>query len=232
MSIMRRSKCPWDSATPSAGGCHHASGILMQRLDHLDDCERNGQHAEPANDHHCASEDSFPLGGHVACPHPVMVRRTPRISCEAVGPVPCLRAHAAAPCVGVPGAAASLVSFMRLFDRRLTREVLQPHALACRQRSTGFTDATQELRVVLQTVLEPVVFGLEAYQDAGRTPMTSDDDLLGRSQPQVPGEVILHFRQCHPARMGCPGCRATLAPRPLRRWRGLRPCLPQRHRTP
>ena len=45
------------------------------------------------------------------------VGRTPAISCEAVAPVPSPRGHAAAPCVGVPGAAASLVSFMRLFDR-------------------------------------------------------------------------------------------------------------------
>ena len=44
--------------------------------------------------------------------------------------------------------------------------------------------------MVLQTVLEPVVFGLEAYEDSGWSSVTSDDDLLGRSQPQVAGEVI------------------------------------------
>ena len=43
------------------------------------------------------------------------VCRTPAISCEAVAPVPRRRGHAAAPCVGVPGAAASLVSFIALF---------------------------------------------------------------------------------------------------------------------
>ena len=37
------------------------------------------------------------------------------MSYEAVAPAPCQQGHAAAPCVGVPGAAASLVSFMRLF---------------------------------------------------------------------------------------------------------------------
>jgi hypothetical protein len=47
------------------------------------------------------------------------VRRTPRISCEAVPAVPRLRGHEAAPLVwyprNQPGAAESLVCFMRLF---------------------------------------------------------------------------------------------------------------------
>jgi len=49
-----------------------------------------------------------------------MLRRsletTLAISCEAVAPVPRPRGHTAAPCVGVPGAAVSLVSFIALFD--------------------------------------------------------------------------------------------------------------------
>ncbi len=64
--------------------------------------------------------------------HSPQVGRTPRISCEAVGPVPRPRAHAAAPCVGVPGAAASLVSFMRLFGRLAAH---RGRTLGARQRS-------------------------------------------------------------------------------------------------
>ena len=45
--------------------------------------------------------------------------------------------------------------------------------------------ATQELRMMLQPVIEPVVFGTETDQDSGRTTVPSDDDFLVGRQAKV-----------------------------------------------
>jgi len=44
--------------------------------------------------------------------------------------------------------------------------------------------------MMLQTVLEPIVLGFEPDQNARRTTMTRDDDLLGRREPEEPREVL------------------------------------------
>src|SRR5262249_59290452 len=84
----------------------------------------------------------------------------------------------------------------------------------------SLANAPHELRVVGETIVEPVFLVTEPNQDTGRPTMASDHDLFRLGQPEIAGEVILHLRQRHPAGLGYPGCRATLAPRPSRRSRG------------
>jgi hypothetical protein len=51
-------------------------------------------------------------------------------------------------------------------------------ALAGAQRRACRGDSGEELRVVLQAILQPVILGLEADEDPGGTSMTGDEDLL------------------------------------------------------
>ena len=73
------------------------------------------------------------------------------------------------------------------------REVLQPGAAARRDVSPSLADATEELRVMRETVVEPVFLSTKPDKDAGRPTMASDHDLLGLGHPQVARQVILHL---------------------------------------
>src|SRR5512143_211316 len=85
----------------------------------------------------CACHEPPLLPSRSTGPH--RVRRTPAISCEAVAPVPRQRGHAAAPCVGVPGAAASLVSFIALFGGVAPRELIVRCRAPQRSRDAYFS---------------------------------------------------------------------------------------------
>jgi hypothetical protein len=54
--------------------------------------------------------------------------------------------------------------------------VLDPGPTSRAQAVSGLFDAAQEARVMLETVFEPVLFGLEADQHACRLAMACDDD--------------------------------------------------------
>ena len=82
------------------------------------------------------------------------------------------------------------------------RNVLESRARAGPKGLPGLLDAPEELGMVLEPVLEPVLLRLKPDQDPGRPAMPCDQDLLTRSQSQIPGEVILHLRQSHPAWLG------------------------------
>ena len=49
--------------------------------------------------------------------------------------------------------------------------------------------------MVLQAVLQPVVLALKANQDAGRSTVAGNQDLLLSRHAQIPRQVILYFRQ-------------------------------------
>jgi hypothetical protein len=55
-------------------------------------------------------------------------------------------------------------------------------------------DAAQELRMILQAILEPVVFRFEANENPGRLSMARYHDLVCRSKAKVAREIILHLR--------------------------------------
>ena len=48
---------------------------------------------------------------------------------------------------------------------------------------------------MLQTILEPIVFRVEANQHARRLAMSSDHNLLGGRQSEIVREIVLHGRQ-------------------------------------
>jgi len=56
--------------------------------------------------------------------------------------------------------------------------------------------------VILESVLKPVILGLEPDQDSRRPAVTSNQDLLIRSKLKVPRKIILDLCQGHPARLG------------------------------
>lgn len=70
---------------------------------------------------------------------------------------------------------------------------LKANTRAARKTATCFVHARQELGMVLQTVFEPLVFGPETDKNRRRLAVPSDDDLLGRSQAEVAGEIVFDF---------------------------------------
>jgi hypothetical protein len=101
----------------------------------------------------------------------------------------------------------------RLVARALLGYVLETNTFAGPKRSARGLDSPQELRVVLESVLKPVVLRPEPDEHTCGTPVAGDDDLLASSQPQVPGEIILDFRQSDLAGSVWLPARATSLPR-------------------
>lgn len=71
------------------------------------------------------------------------------------------------------------------------------NALPLTKGGSRLLDSAQELRVVLQTILDPIVLGSEPDQDAGKAPVTCDDDLVHGRLPEIVGEVVLDLGQGH-----------------------------------
>src|SRR5215207_11676986 len=64
-------------------------------------------------------------------------------------------------------------------DEKLLRfNVLQPHAASGAQAIPRLFNATQETRVMFETVVKPVVFRLEPNQHTSRLAMPCNNDLL------------------------------------------------------
>ena len=90
-------------------------------------------------------------------------------------------------------------------------------SLASAKGDACLLDATHELRVMFEPILEPFFFRRKSDEDAGRATVPRDDDLFIDRESQIPGQVILHFRQCHLLRALALGCllrRATTGLRP------------------
>ena len=113
----------------------------------------------------------------------------------------------------IEAATAKGVGFIPVLDR-----VLQWNPTTFAQIKSRVLNSPQELGVVFQPVLEPVVVGRKADQHARRSPMTSNDDFFLGCLPKVLGQVIFHLRQSDlpprcPTRASPLG-RATIALRP------------------
>ena len=93
-------------------------------------------------------------------------------------------------------------------------EFLKPDALPGGEGRPRRRDSTQEFRMVLESVVEPIVFGLEADNDAGRSPVPGDHNFFGGRQAEVPGEIIFRLRQSHAPGRAYRRRRARRAPRP------------------
>src|SRR5216117_2628396 len=88
------------------------------------------------------------------------------------------------------------------------RKVLQARSETRSDCCPCLRDSAEELGMVLQPVLEPVLLALEPDQDARRPSVASDQDLPPRGKLEVSREVILHLCQRDPARLGWPFPRA------------------------
>jgi dienelactone hydrolase len=88
---------------------------------------------------------------------------------------------------GAPEALGSDAS-VDIFDRRA------PPLL---EAGTGFGDAGQEPRVVLEAVLEPVVLRREAHEHSDRLPVPRDHHLLLAGELDVLRQLVFHDRQWH-----------------------------------
>lgn len=65
----------------------------------------------------------------------------------------------------------------------LGRQILESDTAPAPQTVARVGDVAQELGMVLQSIVEPVVFGFEADQHASRFPMPCDQNVLGLGQP-------------------------------------------------
>src|SRR5207249_11059135 len=70
-------------------------------------------------------------------------------------------------------------------------------SLAGLQALARLCDPLQEAWIVLQLVVEPIVFRSKPHQDACRLPVPGDDDLLVLRQAEVLRQVIFDFRQSY-----------------------------------
>ena len=95
----------------------------------------------------------------------------------------------------------------------LRRQILESNTATAPQRFSGRRYSPQELGMVLQPIVEPVVLALEADQHASRLPVSGDEDFLGFSQAQESRQVVLDLSQRRPAHRAS---RARQASRPLR----------------
>ena len=86
----------------------------------------------------------------------------------------------------------------------LLRNFFQPDAEYSARCGSGVCDPLKQLGVMLETIVEPVLVRLETNEDAGRTTVARDDDLVRLRQPEIPRKVILHLRECHPPCSGSP----------------------------
>jgi hypothetical protein len=96
---------------------------------------------------------------------------------------------------------------------QLGREILESDTTSSPETLARLCDAPQELRVMLQSIVEPVVLALEADKHASWFPMSRDEDFLGLRQAQESREIVLHLSQ---------GCLAYWASRARRATARLR----------
>ncbi len=82
---------------------------------------------------------------------------------------------------------------------------LKPHTAASCDVSSRFAHFSDEPGIVFQSVFEPIVLRLKPDQHAGRLPVARDDDVAILGQPEVPGEIVLHFRERDFTARGCRG---------------------------
>ncbi len=98
-------------------------------------------------------------------------------------------------------------------DRPLRRQILESNTATAPETLSRLCDSAQELGMVLQAIVEPVVLAFEADQHPRRLPVSRDEDLLGLGQAQESRQVILDLSQ---RRLANRTSRARQATRPLR----------------
>ena len=93
--------------------------------------------------------------------------------------------------------------------RCLGRQILESHTVPAPEALARLCYSPQELGMVLQSIVEPVVLAFEADQHASRFPMPCDEDFFRLGQAQEPRQIILNLSQCRLAHSACRAPRAS-----------------------
>src|SRR5438477_12873781 len=87
-------------------------------------------------------------------------------------------------------AASSATLAAAAFRLSIDIKVVELNALARAQARPCTCDTPQETLVMLQLVIEPIVFRRETDQDSRRLAVPGDDDLFARCQTKRPGKIV------------------------------------------
>jgi len=98
-----------------------------------------------------------------------------------------------------------------MLARQLALYILKSEATAITQCRPRLGDPAQELRMMFEAILEPVVLRSKSYQHAGRTAVSSDYDLFVFRETEVLRQIVLDFSQGHRPELASLLRRATLA---------------------
>src|SRR6185437_5440716 len=74
-------------------------------------------------------------------------------------------------------------------------QVIETNTASGAQARARFLDAAQETRIGFEPILEPIVFRIEADQDARRLAVARDDDVLLSGLAQETREIVLDLGQ-------------------------------------
>src|SRR4051812_30076660 len=85
---------------------------------------------------------------------------------------------------------------------------------------------------MLETVLEPVIFGFKANQHARRLAVTRYHDLLRFRFPEKAGQIVLDLRQRHLLHSGSANCASHFSTSDLATIARTSTVAPEYHRTP
>ena len=81
----------------------------------------------------------------------------------------------------------------------LRRQILESDTATALEGFSRLRYPPQELGMVFQPIVEPVVLAFEADQHASWLPVPRDEDFLGRGQAQKSRQVVLDLSQRGPA---------------------------------
>ncbi len=82
-----------------------------------------------------------------------------------------------------------------MLDRLLGRQILESDTASTPEPLARLCYASQEIGMVLQSIVEPVVLALEADKHSGRFPVPRDDDFFGLRQAQKSRQIVLYLSQ-------------------------------------
>jgi hypothetical protein len=82
-----------------------------------------------------------------------------------------------------------------LLDRRLGRQILESNTAPTSEPLPRLCDAPQELGMMLQSIVQPVVLVLESDKHSSRFAMAGDKNLLGLCEAEESRKIVLDLSQ-------------------------------------
>ena len=99
---------------------------------------------------------------------------------------------------GVRLPSAPPVRFGSLASQSRVSDVLQADPTAGPQLPSCPLDATRESRIVLELIVEPILFRREPDQDSSWAPMSCHNDGSLAGPSEIAGQIVLHLRKRYP----------------------------------